>query len=274
LILLRVTGLTFLSLSTLFVIIIVFRFIEKIVFPDAHFLHHLMVPLCMVLVSLMMYRFYGKDKWTLGWMDKNAAGNFVFGAICSIILVSLASTVIVASSSIEVVTGTWDGLRMMNQILIILFATVGEEIFFRGYLFSAVNGVSNKNTALIINSLTFSIMYLFNSNTLTIVSYESIVIGSLNMCLLSILLSQARIYSGSIWMPIGLHFLFSVTQSTVFGYMYDEQQFESFFTVTYISHSVLNGGVFGIEASILWSPLLIISILCFDKIGTKGRALS
>jgi uncharacterized protein len=148
-----------------------------------------------------------------------------------------------------------------------------DVMFSRKNLFSAVYAVSNKNTALIINSLTFSIMYLFNSNTLTIVSYESIVIGSLNMCLLSILLSQARIYSGSIWMPIGLHFLFSVTQSTVFGYMYDEQQFESFFTVTYISHSILNGGVFGIEASILWSPLLIISILYFNKIGTKGRAL-
>lgn len=217
---------------------------------------------------------FSKQSWNFGLKDKNAVGNFVFGAIWATIIVAIASALVLASGSVEVTSGSWSNVGLITQMLLFLFVAVGEEMFFRGFLYNVIHAVSTMSTAVFVNSVMYTLIQLLNPNALNSSSLEHIMIGLFNIFLIALFLNQARIYSGSIWMPIGIHFLFNITQSTVFGFVNGGKAVESFFNVTYISDSILNGGRYGLEASIVWTPIMIISILYFNRfVHTKSMKL-
>ena len=111
----------------------------------------------------------------------------------------------------------------------------------------------NKYYALILSSVLFSLMHIINAN-LTM-------IGVVNLFLAGILLGIYYIHKTNLWFPIGMHLTWNFFQGPVFGYKVSGFQTESILTQEIQGNSIITGGAFGFEGSILATLLSIIMII-------------
>ncbi|MCD4732213.1 MAG: CPBP family intramembrane metalloprotease [Bacteroidales bacterium] len=101
---------------------------------------------------------------------------------------------------------TFGGL-VVNLIIIALLAAVGEELLFRGVILQLfVEWFKNKHLAIIISAILFSAMHIQ-------------FYGFLPRMVLGILFGYIFIWSGSLWIPIVLHFIFNGI-TVVAAYLY------------------------------------------------------
>lgn len=86
---------------------------------------------------------------------------------------------------------------VVNLIIIALLAAVGEELLFRGVVLQLfIDWFKNKHLAIIVSAVLFSALHLQ-------------FYGFLPRMLLGMLFGYIFIWSGSLWLPIILHFIFN-----------------------------------------------------------------
>lgn len=103
---------------------------------------------------------------------------------------------------------TMGGL-MVNLIIIALLAAVGEELLFRGVILQLlIEWFKNKHLAIIASAILFSALHLQ-------------FYGFLPRMVLGILFGYIFIWSGSLWLPIVLHFIFNGI-TVVAAYLYNK----------------------------------------------------
>lgn len=103
--------------------------------------------------------------------------------------------------------------------------------------------------ALIVSSLFFGIVHIFNPGA-SLWSSIAIAIEA------GLLLGAAYQYSGSLWLPIGIHWAWNFTQGNVFGFAVSGgDSGDSFFVSSATGPELFTGGAFGPEASILAAML-------------------
>lgn len=100
------------------------------------------------------------------------------------------------------------GGLLVNLFIIAFLAALGEELLFRGVLLQLLlDGLKNSHLAVIISSILFSAMHLQ-------------FFGFLPRTVLGILFGYVFIWTGSLWIPIILHFLFNGV-TVVAAYLYN-----------------------------------------------------
>jgi membrane protease YdiL (CAAX protease family) len=112
----------------------------------------------------------------------------------------------------------------------------------------------NKYIALIISSLLFMLAHAPNNYTATLPLF--------NIFLAGLLLGSVYIYTKNLWYSISLHFFWNFLQGPVLGYSVSGTDIHS--SIIRIKHSantLLNGGNFGFEGSILCSVFMILFVL-------------
>jgi hypothetical protein len=104
------------------------------------------------------------------------------------------------------------GGLILNLIIIALLPAIGEELFFRGVLFSLFKDwFKNAHWAVLITSILFSAAHLQ-------------FYGFLPRMLLGILFGYLLIWSGSIWIPILAHFVNNALAVSVFYFFSDREE--------------------------------------------------
>lgn len=146
----------------------------------------------------------------------------------------------------------FDFLTLVYTSLLFLLVSLSEELLCRGYILNNLLESGNKYKALIISSTIFAAFHLFNPNLS--------VFGITNVFLSGVLLGSAYIFTKNLWFPISLHFFWNFIQGSVLGYPVSGQPISSFSNIKLNSKSILNGGDFGFEGSVLCSIFLVISI--------------
>lgn len=143
-------------------------------------------------------------------------------------------------------------------ILLLLFTAVGEEFFFRGYVYGVFTKFST-SAAIASNSVLFSVAYLINPNSFS-KPIQYLIIEMVNILLFGFLFSLVRFYTKQIWSAIGIHFMVNVLQSVMFGFLNGGKQVVSFTTASIIKGNVWNGYNYGIESSLILTTILLITI--------------
>lgn len=107
----------------------------------------------------------------------------------------------------------------VNLIIIALLAAVGEELLFRGVILQLfVEWFKNKHLAIIVSAILFSALHIQ-------------FYGFLPRMVLGILFGYIFIWSGSLWLPILLHFIFNgitVVAAYLYNIGYIQTDIESF----------------------------------------------
>ena len=173
-------------------------------------------------------------------------------------LISLQTTFYISSESTQLFL-----ILFLGQCVRYIFGSLFEELFSRAYLIKNIaegirhSKLSDQRAVIIASvatSLLFGILHLFNP--------DFNIISAINLSLLGLLFAFSYIYSGDLAWPIGIHFGWNVFQNIVFGYANSGKPTEvSIFKFELHQSPVLNGGDFGLEASLLSTIVLVLAIV-------------
>lgn len=197
------------------------------------------------------------------------AKNFLYGAMIGAGLIAAGFCIIVYWEylDININSGVYSLSNPMERHFLFIalqmfLIALAEEIVFRGYILTNLIESFGKIPALIISSAIFSAAHLFNP--------EYSVLPIINIFIGGILLGMFFIYRGNIWFSVGLHFFWNYFQGPVFGFPVSGLDYDGLFEILISKHDVLNGGLFGFEASIAATFLMaIVIILMYRKLRPR-----
>lgn len=129
---------------------------------------------------------------------------------------------------------------------------VFEEILFRGILFRLIDDRWNTGAALVVSALLFGAMHLPNPGA-TLWSAAAIAIEA------GLLLGAAYKCSGTLWLPIGIHWAWNFVQGNILGFPVSGTPIpDKLFSAIISGPEWITGGRFGAEASV---PAVAVGLL-------------
>jgi len=133
----------------------------------------------------------------------------------------------------------------LTGFFLFFLVAVCEEVVFRGVLFRLIDDRWNTTVALLVSALVFGAAHFINPGA-TWWSSLAIAVEA------GLLLGAAYKFSGNLWLPIGIHWIWNYVQGYVLGFAVSGIPVGSKILSPVISGSdLLTGGVFGAEASII-----------------------
>jgi len=175
------------------------------------------------------------------------------GALLGLILVSLCIGVL-ALTGVYRIDSVNPGYNPWRDLLVIgLVAAVAEEILMRGVLFRLVEEGLGTWGAVGVSAIVFGASHLGNPDA-TLWGAIAIAIEA------GILFAALYALTRSLWWCIGLHFAWNIAEGPLFGSVVSGTGAgNSWFGSSWSGPSILTGGQFGLEASIV--PVVLLGIL-------------
>ncbi|MDR0498613.1 MAG: CPBP family intramembrane metalloprotease [Holophagales bacterium] len=160
--------------------------------------------------------------------------------------------------------------HIIYALISFLAISLYEELLFRGYAFQwAVRGLGN-TTALLLFGLFFVIAHLDNPG----MTGGTLLLGSLNIGLASVLLGLAWIRTKSLALPVGIHLGWNWTQGSLLGFGVSGEKSQGYWAPVFndLPHW-FTGGDFGLEASLPCTAVCLIMCICFVLWKSKNMRI-
>lgn len=191
-----------------------------------------------------------------GWLKKLAFGLLIGAILASaVFLIQIISGwAILTGREQEGATSLFSGL-----LVIVLISGVGasitEELTFRGYILQNLSEDWGVAVGLILSSFIFGYAHFLNP-------HFSLLIG-LNLTMAGALFAYAYLRSGSLWLPIGLHFAWNFFEGFIFGFPVSGigAGEVSLLSSKAIGPAFVTGGVFGPEGGLVGVAVYLIGFL-------------
>lgn len=200
--------------------------------------------------------------------QRRAVSEFISGAVVGLIFIIVSTALIVLFNGYSFKWSTENAGSVVWPIITTqLGAAFVEELIFRGLAFQAIEKMGGSRLALTLTSLFFGIAHLGNPGA-TAWGGLSIAIEA------GVLLGAAFLWRRNVWFIIGLHFFWNTLEGLL-GIPVSGHPASGLFTVEVTGPTLLTGGRFGLEASIvpvIISLLIAIPMLIFAR--RKGHLLS
>ena len=191
-------------------------------------------------------------------LDRTANRQFATGLGLGALLITADVAIIVCFGSLHFhLHLSRHMLVRAAAIAVLLFcAALLEELTFRGYPFQKLTECVGAFWAVIVLSALFGALHLSNPDAQGLLSW-----GFFNTLAVGILCAVARIRSGSLWFPFGLHFGWNLFQGAVFGLPVSGlREFSSLVTAAAQGSPTLTGGDYGPEASATCAIVLFLAL--------------
>ena len=211
------------------------------------------------------------------WTEKQKAtdiplhrltGDTAFGFGVGILFFILVTGVIALWGGYRVSSVNWDWKDLIQNLFMFLTVGVGEEVLFRGIVFRMIDDRWGTAVGLLASALIFGFVHISNANA-TVWSSLAIAIEA------GLLLAAAYKWSGTLWLPIGIHWSWNYFQGPIFGFAVSGNGTPSLINPVIQGSDWLTGGSFGAEPSIPALVLgLALAIVILDiprrTAGTRG----
>ncbi len=148
---------------------------------------------------------------------------------------------------------SWSSLLRLQFVYLIVFTAVafGEESFSRAYQLKNISeGLSflgpaaASGIAIFLTSAIFALLHWFNPN--------ANVVSTLGVMLAGIMLAAARVFTGSLAAPVGIHLTWNFFQGPMFGFPVSGTTFATgIFEIKQGGPESWTGGAFGPEAGLM-----------------------
>jgi membrane protease YdiL (CAAX protease family) len=206
-----------------------------------------------VVVYLSRWHVDNESFRSLGFNKKGIWKELLIGLTLGAVLIATGFSVLFLTDEI-----VWAGTNVYPQNILlgfILFALVAfsEELLFRGYILNNLMKSMPGGYALIICSVSFSLIHVFNSG------YNWLSFWNLTMA--GMLLGLPYIFTKSLWLPIALHLSWNFFQGTIFGFSVSGNITYFLIEQTRLTDNLWNGGKFGFEGSVLSIVLQLIAFM-------------
>jgi membrane protease YdiL (CAAX protease family) len=202
-----------------------------------------------------------KDFKSVGFQLEGYTKDLFWGVALGAVIMAIGFLILSALNEIIVTSIVFNIYNLLISIVLFVFVAFNEEVFLRGYVLNNFLQSMNKYLALILSSLIFSLLHIFNPN-FDLMSFGGIFLAG-------ILLGISYIYTKNLWFPIALHFSWNFFQGTVFGFKVSGLSMYSIINQNIAEASLLNGGEFGFEGSILSHIFIIIAVVLIWLFANK-----
>jgi uncharacterized protein len=189
---------------------------------------------------------------SLGFGLQNVVKESVIGILMGIGMMVLGFGMLLVLNEIKWVGINPDAGKILLSVVLFVIVAFNEELLFRGYILGNLMLSMNRWVALLVSSFFFALVHMGNAH-ITLLSFFSILFAGL-------LLGLPYIFTRSLWLPLALHFSWNYFQGTIFGFSVSGNAEYSLITQTRQGDTMLNGGAFGFEGSILAVVFLAIAI--------------
>lgn len=147
------------------------------------------------------------------------------------------------------VTDTSFNNVFFSQLFQFFIVAASEEILFRGIVFRLIDKKWNTIWALLVSALFFGLVHIGNEGA-TLWGAVAIAIEA------GLLLGVCYKTSGTLWLPIGIHWAWNVMEGPVLGFpVSGNMDSISIITAEVKGPEIITGGTFGPEASIIAAVL-------------------
>lgn len=150
------------------------------------------------------------------------------------------------------------GISALSGVLIILVGWIiqggTEEIVTRGWLMNVLGARYNIGIGLFISSTLFGLLHLTNPN----VSFIAVI----NIILIGVFYGLYVIKTNDLWAVCGMHSAWNFAQGNLFGFEVSgiNVEISSLIDLKLVGNDLVSGGIFGPEAGIASTVVLLISI--------------
>lgn len=202
-------------------------------------------------------------------------GSYMAGILTAVLLLIISVGFIIATGNIQ-----YCGLWEKTDIPIILLFGGGfiiqgamEELLCRGFLLHTLKEKTSLPVAIGISTVMFIIPHL---SSLFAGGMIYGMIGMINLIFISVIFSLFTIRFQSIWAACGLHsfwnfILYSVLGLNVSG---SDEAVTAIFRMRSVGENIWNGGIYGIEASLITAIVLGVFALIFYHVAIKCKNAS
>lgn len=222
------------------------------------------------ILTLLYCRFIEKQtgesvKATRGVMD------YFVGTMIAIMLLFIIVGISCALGSIKFVEFEMniDVKSLLLWILAFVIQGATEEIMCRGFLLNSLKKKISVPVAIMISSTAFAFPHLLS---LVEADFVYVIVGIINLYLISIIFSMLVLWRANIWIACGLHSVWNFILYVIMGLNLSGSETASRGVMQFSvkDFSVLNGAEYGIEASIITTIVLGIVALIL-VVRWKGR---
>lgn len=192
---------------------------------------------------------------SLGLSVEGRGKDLLAGMAFAAMLYAVGFGISLLSGAVEVTGVNFQPASLLLSFTFFLLVAIAEELAVRGFILGRMlDGGVNKYGALVISSLLFSLMHIFNPNFAFL--------PFLNIFLAGLLLGASYIFTRNLCFPITLHWFWNWLQGPVLGYEVSGNDFGTSLLTLHVSQAnILNGGTFGFEGSIICTVLMIAGTL-------------
>jgi CAAX protease family protein len=198
-----------------------------------------------------------QGEWNLGLPLRFAPRDLSIGIAFAVVLIGSADVLILLFTPSHHMRGR--GFPFVETLTTFIPAALHEELVFRGYPYQLLRRW-NRMFAIGASSAVFAALHGRNEDV-TALAIVNIFLGG-------IILVLAYERYQRLWMPIGLHFAWNMISGPILGY--DVSGFTpkaSLLAVVIKGPSILTGGAFGIEGSIVMTGLELALIILLWRIS-------
>ncbi len=209
---------------------------------------------------LVTYLYLKKDKRSFSdigsWFNDGWYRKLVRGSILGITVMVLIFAILLVSglAAIRGLNESNPGkiiLKLVTGILLFLPAVAyTEELLTRGYIYHFLKTRFTIAGSLLVTSLVFAVMHIFNPNVTPLALF--------NIFLAGVVLNLLVLKEGKVWSAVGFHFGWNYTMGVVFSSPVSGGGEEGIIKLSLRGHELLTGGTFGIEGGVICTVVLIL----------------
>ena len=220
-------------------------------------------------IVLFWKLFQKKTIKDLGFTGKPVS--YLTGALIGAALVVI-STVVVALTGAIKFNGVFANIDTpMVALMLICFVLQGamEEILCRGIVHQLLIKKTSVPVTIGVSAALFTIPHLSGMSE---GSPEIVAVAIVNLILISVIFSLLTLRFKSIWAACGLHSIWNYILYSILGLNLSgiDGRVASVFDMTSFGSNILNGGEYGIEASIITTMVLSVSIVIIFIFSRKA----
>ena len=207
----------------------------------------------------------------IGFNKNNYIKKYSFGFLIGLIMMSVIVLILLSFGYISIEKDPIQpiGVASLSSILVILFGWIiqgaTEEILTRGWLLDVLITKYNIGFGLFISSILFGVLHLANPN----VNYIAVI----NIILVGVFYGLYVIKTNDLWAVCGMHTAWNFAQGNLFGFEVSGLNVSvgSLIDLNLVGNDVITGGIFGPEAGIVATFVVLVSILILLFIDKKGH---
>lgn len=197
------------------------------------------------------------------------------GLVLGFVLILPIFGVLLATRVAHLEASSASPLRALRLgLLVMVPGALSEELIFRGYVLRNLTQAFGARWGILGSSLIFSALHLFNVAELVDRSLMGVVVIAVaSIFLAGILMGSAYLRTGSLWLPVLLHFSWNFTQSTLLGMPVSGLSLPGLIHTSLSRPYWLSGGPFGPEGSLLAILALLGGLYWLTRRGPTTRGV-